>query len=103
MLLVKTAGKDSVETSELVTNMLKALAGKFMEIELKEESFDLGCQYLQLLAIIANPKIVASFVEQFLDITLAKIAVLGADDRADQYELLQKTLIDTFAAILVLQ
>lgn len=98
ILLMKTGGKD-----ELMTNMFKALAGKFMELELEEESFNYGCQYLQVVAAIADAKLVYAFVDQFLDITLAKIAVLEREERADQYELLQKTLIDSIATIFVLK
>ena len=58
ILLMKTGGKD-----ELLTNMLKTLAAKFMELELDEESFNLGCQYLQVVATIADAKLVHAFVD----------------------------------------
>ena len=58
ILLMKTGGKE-----ELMTNMLKMLAGKFMELELEEESFNLGCQYLQMVATIADAKLVHAFVD----------------------------------------
>ena len=99
ILLMKTGGKE-----ELMTNMLKMLAGKFLELELEEESFNLGCQYLHLVAAIADAKLVHSFVDQFLDMTLAKIAANPSrEERSDKYELLQKSLIDTMATVLVLK
>ena len=58
ILLMKTGGKD-----ELLTNMLKTLAAKFMELELDEESFNLGCQYLQVVATIADATLVHAFVD----------------------------------------
>lgn len=58
ILLLKTGGKD-----ELMNNMLKALAGKFMELELEEESFNLGCQYLQVVAAMGDATLVHNFVE----------------------------------------